>query len=98
MARKKVYDIGLTNDELRITDGDFEIEESTERHQNALILDEKGDTKQFPTANVGANSFIEDNAIEEFLQEISLQFADDGMKVTSVEQLPNKNINTIANY
>jgi hypothetical protein len=93
----KVYDI-IVDTELVIAGGDFFVDESTAQHQTELIVNNKGDFKQSPLVCVSANDYLDDDNVDGFLQEISEQFAKDGMNVVSVEMGSNGKVKTNANY
>lgn len=82
MARE-VYDIGLNNDyELLYRGGDFDIVESTERHQAVLLLVEPGELKMDPTAGVGIGSHIlNDTDTVAVERDIEREFTRDGMSI-----------------
>ncbi len=84
MARLMI-DLALDDTEdLAITGGDFALTESTARHQEQLILNNKGDFKQNPSIGVGATTFIDDENTIELLRALSIEFIKDGMEVVSV--------------
>lgn len=82
MAREQ-YDIAL-NDALVpvMQGGDFLIVESTERHQQLLLLYEPGNLKMDTSAGVGIGSHIENDTDEvEVERDIEREFRADGMTV-----------------
>ena len=94
-----MIDIGLDETEdLRIAAGDFLSQESTAQHQRQLILNNKGDFKQFPTICVGAFEYFDDENFQGLIRAISIEFARDGMDVKSVNLSPGGVINSDAFY
>ena len=80
-----MIDIGLANDDdLLIVSGDFSAKECTAQHQRQLILNNKGDFKQNPTACVGVLDYMHDEHFQELIRAISVEFSRDGMDVKSV--------------
>lgn len=85
----KMMDIALEDDDLKITaGGDFEIVESTQEHQRQLVLNGKGDFKEFPDACVDAEGYVDDdgdnNGLDALINAIVTEFINDGMSVESV--------------
>ncbi|WP_121812801.1 hypothetical protein [Mucilaginibacter kameinonensis] len=75
------------NDDLLIKNGDFVRGESNQQQQRKLLLAEKGEYKQAPTATVGTFQFLNDEGDtqgEALLREIRLRFSDDGIKIQSM--------------
>ncbi|MCX6232441.1 MAG: oxidase [Bacteroidetes bacterium] len=95
----KVYDILLDeNFDLAVVDGDFVLGESTQQHQELLLLINKGELKEFPLAGVGLNEYLlDDGEMLELTQEICKQFSVDGMKVGEIE-LSGESIKINAEY
>ena len=71
--------------------------ESTIQHQNLLLISNKGDFKESPTACVGIALFLKDDDKSGLLSEIKKEFERDGMKFKSVE-LVNNQLNIEAPY
>lgn len=96
MARE-VFDIGLNDDyELLYRGGDFDIVESTERHQDLLLMYEPGQLKAYPTTGVGVGSHIlNDTDVVAVEKDIEREFTADGMaiKILDVISLLNVRIN-----
>ncbi len=69
------------NDDLQIANGDLVRGTSDNQHKRSLLLAEKGDYKQYPTATVGLSSYLNDDSPSNLLREIRLRFSDDGMTV-----------------
>ena len=75
----------LDNDyDLRIENGDFVVGESTNQHQDLLMILEKGELRQFPATGVGIKRFLNDDNMGDLYGEIIKQFEADGMKVKSL--------------
>lgn len=96
----EVYDILLDNSlDLSIKNGDLEVGESTLQHQHLLLITEKGQFKQHPTAGVGARSFLlDDRDKDDLQQEIQKEFEDDGMNVAKLVLNDYDNIEAEAGY
>ena len=95
----QVYDMQTdANENPAIAGGDFVVAESTAQHQQDLIICGPGDWKQNPTVGVGVMSYLDGEDFSDLLRNISLQFAQDGMKVASVSLTPAGTINTDAYY
>ena len=67
--------------DLKVKGGDFVIGESTQQHQQCLLLAEKGSYKQYPAVGVGIATFLKDEDPGDLLREIRIQFSKDGMNV-----------------
>lgn len=86
------------------TTGDFLPAESTQQHQQQLLLNNKGDFKQNPTTGIGVWNYIDDdgnNAAAPFAsltRAIALEFVKDGMDVVSLSVSSSGNINCDAYY
>jgi len=79
-------DVLLDGDfDLLFVDGDLVIGESTRQHQQLLLLSEKGEIREFPTAGVGLLSWTLDNRPGDLNGEIKRQFEQDGMTVQQVK-------------
>ena len=78
--------------------GDFVKTESTATHQQQLILNNKGDFKQSPTACTGVFNYMDDEHFRELIRGISIEFAKDGMDVISVKLTPDGVIRSDAFY
>ncbi len=86
---KQMMDIALdAQEDTRIANGDFSVEESTAQHQQQLILNSKGDFKQNPTICVGAFQYFDDEHMQALIRAISIEFNRDGMEVQSVQLSP----------
>ena len=83
--------------DLQIANGDFVKGDSTLQNQNALMYSAPGEYKQFPTSGIGAVKYLKDNDFANLLRQIRLQFAQDGMTVSSLNVV-NGAIQTKAAY
>lgn len=79
-------DILLGDDfDLDVAGGDFVSGESTRQHQQILLLNEKGELREFPTVGVGLASWLnDDNQVNDLNSRIKTEYENDGMKVLSV--------------
>lgn len=84
--------------DLLIADGDFVVGESTFQHQQALLIAEKGELRQYPLTGVGAKSFLNDDKIGDLYPEIQKQFEADGMVVKTLSVNHEGKINVDASY
>ncbi len=96
----EIYDILLNkNYEPQVKRGDFVIDESTQQHQELLLIANKGQFRQFPATGVGTNRYLlEDSSLEELRLEIYKQFELDGMQVDDIEIEDISNIFIDATY
>lgn len=86
------------NMEPLIEDGDFVIGESTYQHQQFLLLAEKGDYKQFPTAGVASKRYLEREKPDDYARAIRQEFISDGMKVKTLNIAQDLQISIDAEY
>ena len=86
------------NNDLLINNGDFVVGESTYQHQKHLLLAEKGDYKQFPTAGVASKKYLERESPDEYARAIRQEFVADGMNVTTLTILENLELSIDAEY
>lgn len=71
-------------EDLKITDDDFVIGESTKQHQQLLLLCAKGEFKESPTSTVGVVNYLESENTNELLGEINKCFTEDGMTLNKL--------------
>lgn len=71
-------DILLHDDDLRIENGDFVIDESDTQHVQHIINAEKGHYKQFPLLGVGVRRYLNAPLNGSLRREIQLQLQADG--------------------
>jgi hypothetical protein len=73
------------NGDLRTANGDFVVGDATEQNKVLLLISQMGEWKQNPTVGIGIQDFIEDDNLNEMANAIRKGFANDGMKVGSVQ-------------
>ncbi|MBU4536992.1 MAG: hypothetical protein L6264_07280 [Weeksellaceae bacterium] len=81
-----------------VNDGDFVVSESTYQHQKHLLMAEKGDYKQYPTAGVASKNYVERESPDEYARAIRQEFVADGMKVHTLAISPNLELSINAEY
>ncbi len=82
-----MVDISINEDfDLSFTGGDFTIGESTEQHQELLLLCNKGEWRENPDVGVGIKAYLKDEDNGGLLPEIKEQFERDGMQVNKLTQ------------
>lgn len=86
------------NRDLAIEDGDLVIGVADQQHQEDLLLQDKGSSKEFPMVGVGSFKFLESEDAAGLLREINIQFSADGMKVDKVAFDNSGKINVKAAY
>jgi hypothetical protein len=87
------------SNDLIIRSGDFAIGESTEQHQKRLLLANKGAYKQHPTLGVALNTYLLDaRSITAFKGEVTKEFSEDGMLITSITMTTWEDFNAVAEY
>lgn len=84
---KLQYDIQLNDElELAIAAGDFGVTESTERHQQLLLLYKPGQVPAYPLDGVGVGDWYQDDAGAPALKRlIQREFTKDGMQVETLK-------------
>ena len=70
--------------DLLIAGGDLVTGESTEQHQELLLLTQKGDWKEDTTVGVGVKQYLKDEDSFTLLGTVKKEFERDGMKVLKV--------------
>jgi hypothetical protein len=92
-------DILLTSDfDLMVKDGDFVIGDSTEQNKALLLIQEKGESRQFPDSTVGIQDWLDDDEVADLGAEIQKIFELDEMKVRKIEVYESGKIITDGNY
>jgi hypothetical protein len=72
--------------DLSFANGDFVIDESTQQHQELLLLTNKGDWREDATIAVGVKRWLKDEDDGgDLTGEIKKEFEKDGMRVQSVK-------------
>lgn len=89
--------INIETGELLQKAGDFSVGDATIQNQKLLLILNKNEIKQYPTACVGATEFIDDEDPNELIREIRKEYTKDGMRI---KDLTNNNgkIGVDANY
>lgn len=83
--------------DLKFENGDLVIGESTQQHQQLLLLAGKGEFREFPTRGVGIMGWLLDDQAGNLNGAIKREFEADGMTVESVNTR-NGQINIEAAY
>jgi hypothetical protein len=92
-------DILLTSDfDLMVKDGDFVIGDSTEQNKALLLIQEKGESRQFPDSTVGIQDWLDDDEVADLGAEIQKIFELDEMKIRKIEVYESGKIITDGNY
>jgi hypothetical protein len=82
---KQMIDVGLDdNEDLAMIAGDFFYVEGTPRHQTQLILNNKGEFKQYTTLCVGVLNYLNDENFQALVRAISIEFSRDGIDVQGI--------------
>ncbi|MFR9545358.1 MAG: hypothetical protein SNJ29_07245 [Rikenellaceae bacterium] len=85
--------------DLNFSSGDIASTESTYQHQRDLLLSAKGHIRSKGEAGVGVLEYMIDSDTEDLLRETRLQFASDGMKVSSLSfDTTTNDLNSVAAY
>lgn len=80
-----MIDIAHTpNGDIELGTGDLVYAESTEQHQQDILVADQGHYKEFPETGVGIMNFLQDNDPENLLRTIRKQFTKDGIKVRHI--------------
>ena len=70
--------------DLRLLAGDFEVGNSDNQQQQAILTTEKGEWKEHPEVGVGIAQMLADDLYTETLIEIKKQLEYDGMQINDV--------------
>ncbi len=93
-----MLDIKQTADgDVHLETGDLVYSENTERHQQDILIANKGHYKESPDIGVGIVNFLQDNDPENLLRTTRKQFVKDGMKVERIS-IKQGSVNTTARY
>ena len=98
---RNVHDILVASGDLLLQNGDWVMGESTRQHQDHLLLAQKGELREFPTAGVGVHDWLLDETRNDLAREIKRQFEADGMDVLEIKikrSLSAINVSTEAVY
>jgi hypothetical protein len=82
-----------------VKNGDFVKGDATLKHQRDLLMSEKGEWRQKPSAGVGINKFVLDNSsADDFRGEVQSEFENDGMKISEFNIKGLSDIQIVAAY
>jgi len=70
--------------DLRLSEGDFEVGYSDNQQQKAILITEKGEWKEHPEVGIGIAQMLADDLYTEVLIEIKKQLEYDGMQINDV--------------
>ena len=70
--------------DLRLSEGDFEVGYSDNQQQKAILITEKGEWKEHPEVGIGIAQMLADDFYTEVLIEIKKQLEYDGMQINDV--------------
>lgn len=73
-----------TND-LKITNGDFEIGSSDQQEIESLMMSHKGEWKEHPLAGAGLEEYLKSRKLTKAVREAKKQLQEDGFEVFDVE-------------
>lgn len=80
-----MIDIAQTTDgDIELVNGDLEYNESTEQHQQDILIADQGHYKEFPDTGIGILNFLQDSDPENLLRNTRKQFTKDGMRVRHI--------------
>ncbi|SHM20719.1 oxidase [Chitinophaga sp. CF418] len=90
----------LLNEELDldIRAGDLNAGYSDLQHQELILINNRGNIKEFPVVGVDAFGYLQDNDTAALLQEIRRQFTADGMRVKTINIKDDGQLNIDAVY
>ena len=74
--------------DLRLLAGDFEVGDSDNQQQKAILTTEKGEWKEHPEVGVGIAQMLADDLYTEMLIEVKKQLEYDGIPVKNVTLTP----------
>ena len=87
----------IENSGLLIENGDFALVESEQDHIKDIVLDNKGEWKQFPLVGVGALQFLNATRnLDDVRKKIQVQLEYDDFRVDSIGQDKNGQIRIVA--
>jgi hypothetical protein len=93
-----ITDYLFENGDLAIQNGDFVIGNSSNQHQEHILLAHKGEYREFPELGVGIKDMLGDDNIDFWLIEIKKNLQYDGMQVENVLFDNEGNINIDGDY
>lgn len=92
-------DILLDSDiDIAVRHGDLIVGESTQQHQQLLLLHHPGHVKQFGFVGAGLLDYLNDDNMGGLYREAEKQYTLDGMKVKKLEIYEDGNVITDATY
>ncbi len=92
-------DILLNEDlDLDIQAGDLNAGYSDLQHQQLLLINNRGNIKEFPAVGIDAFGYLQDNDTSALLREIRKQFTVDGMQVKTINITNTGQLNIDASY
>ncbi|KAA2244565.1 hypothetical protein F0L74_00895 [Chitinophaga agrisoli] len=92
-------DILLTQDlDLDVRAGDLNAGNSDLQHQQLLLINNRGNIKEFPAVGIDAFGYLQDNDTSALLREIRKQFTADGMQVKTINITNTGQLNIDATY
>lgn len=84
--------------DLDIHAGDLNTGYSDLQHQELILINNRGNIKEFPVVGVDAFGYLQDNDTAALLQEIRKQFTADGMRVKTINITDDGQLNIDAVY
>jgi hypothetical protein len=96
----KVFDLLLDADlDLDVRGGDLAIGESTEQHQQLILLTEQGEWRQSPFVGAGIRTMILDESpAGEIIQEVQSQLEADGQVISELTISTEGKLYLLASY
>jgi hypothetical protein len=92
-------DILLNEDlDLDFHAGDLSTGFSDLQHQELLLVNNRGNIKEFPAVGIDAFGYLQDNDTSALLREIRKQFSADGMKIKTIDIADTGKLNIDATY
>jgi hypothetical protein len=79
-----ITDYLLTDNNLLIANGDFVVGDSSNQHQEHILIAHKGEYREFPEIGVGITDMLNDDEVDHWLIEIKKNLQYDGMQVDNV--------------
>jgi len=75
----------IIRDDLQIKDGDLLLLESEQDHINDILIQNRGEQRQFPLLGVGALNFLNGSeSLDDIKKQISLQLESDNFRVEEI--------------
>ena len=70
-----------TTGAMLIRNGDFVVGDATKQHQRSLIMNHKGEYKQYPETGVGIANYLDDENPDDMMREVRRQLVQDDLTV-----------------